>query len=120
MTTLPLNILREDYWRTLLRPYTWYQARINIRRIGKDQRARKHLLYMAGFLLVPLFWLPVLLLLGLAVVAAFAVGGAEMAASPVGLLIGVPVGLAAGALIREQRRREAIAKIPQAFSPEQL
>lgn len=46
-------LFRNSYWRMMLRPATWHEAGMSLRRVHKDKRARKHLLQIGLMLLIP-------------------------------------------------------------------
>ncbi len=46
-------LFQKRYWQMLLRGTTWHEARLSLRRVHKDKRARKHLLWLGWMLLIP-------------------------------------------------------------------
>jgi hypothetical protein len=48
-------LFNAAYWRFVCRKATWFEARLSLKRAHKDRRARKHLLKLIGFLLIPVF-----------------------------------------------------------------
>ena len=53
MYSLFALLFRKFYWSKLLRKATWYEAWLNLRRVHKDRRARKHILLLFFELLIP-------------------------------------------------------------------
>ncbi len=53
MYSLYRLLFKSSYWKMLLRKATWAEAKTNLRRAHKDNRARKHLLGVSLMLLTP-------------------------------------------------------------------
>ena len=57
------HLCRKSHWRQLIRRSTWYEARLSLRRIHKDRRARWHLINLGFLILLPVFFLAYLVVL---------------------------------------------------------
>jgi hypothetical protein len=57
MYSLFALLLRKSYWQMLLRQATWYEAWLNLKRVHKDRRARKHIRHFLFLLIIPVLCL---------------------------------------------------------------
>lgn len=115
MATFSHNPFSENYWRILFRRNTWRQGEFALRRVWKDERARKFLAGFAGqLILIPA------VLLGIAAVVAAVVLAGWAGGSPVFALLGLFIGFSVRGFRRTQRQEAVLEEAPQPLSDEQI